>query len=425
MRIFGQSWRQLIANFLMALLLSVMLWAWAQVEQHPTERRTYRVQLEVRNVPEGLLVLNREVLEQYVSITLLAPQDVIRTLSPTEVLHAWVDLAGLTEGEHEVPVNVKADDPFIRILSYEPQTVTVVLEAFARKKVPVLVAIRGVSETSRHRSFKVTPSMVTVEGPAHIVRQVVAAQAIVWVEDDPHTLIKKVSVTPVDRNNEPVSGVSVIPSEVEVRISSLVNSRNAAVRVVLKGQPARGYHIAQVQVEPAIVTLYAHDKEVLDQIDFVETEPIRIDGVSGDISKRVPLQVPEGVLFVEPATVQVNISIEPLFTTLTLSDVPIKLKGVASGLRATVEPDRVDLLLNGPVPGIEKLDPQADIEVVVDVTNLSVGEYTLEPQVWIKEDLGITVVQITPPSVKVTLTLEATPTPTPTPTSTPAASPTP
>ncbi|NPA07227.1 MAG: hypothetical protein GXO54_07515 [Chloroflexi bacterium] len=424
MRIFGQeqTWRQIIANFLMAALLATMLWTWAQFEQNPNERRVYHVSLEARNLDPDMLLLNPQVLDKGVMVTILAPQSVLRAPLPDDALEAWVDLAGLPPGRHTVPVHVVSHHRLVRILRYDPQAVEVELDRLLVREVPVRPRFESALVAAfRDYEIRVTPSSVRASGPARDVRRVAEAQAPLQITDD-HALPERVTLVPVDTQGNPVPNVELTPAHARILLEkSPGRYREVPIRVVLKGQPAPGYHIAQVMVDPPLVTLYDPTGEIIDDVMFVETEPVNINGASGPVTNKVPLQIPEGLEAVDTTEARVEVVIEPFVANRFFDAVPVRVEGLAQGLVAEVQPQYVSLQINGPEPKLNELNPATDIQVVVDVTNLSVGEYTLEPQVRLHEDFSVA--QMTPPTVKVVLRLEATPTPTPTPTQTPTATP--
>ncbi len=413
MRIFGheQTWHQAVVNFLVALLLATMLWTWAQFEQDPNERRVYHLSLDVRNLPTDMLLLNPDVLEKGVMVTILAPQSVLRTRLPEDALQAWIDLADLPPGQHTVPVHVISTHTLVRVLHYTPQTVTVDLDQYQVRDVPVRLRIESApTDALRNYEIRITPQQARVSGPARAVRRVVAAQASVQLADG-QTVPSRAKLLPVDTQGNPVPQVDLTPSYAQLSMEATPGRyREVPIRVVLKGQPARGYHIAQVMVKPPLVTLYDPTGQHIEDIMFVETEPINIDGASGPVTNKVALQIPEGLQAVDITEALVEVAIEPLVSTLKLDGIPVHVKGLAQGLTATVQPQTIALLISGPAPVLSGLDPQADIQVVVDVTNLSVGTYTLEPQIQLPEEL--TVVQIIPPTIQVALQLDVTPTPT-------------
>jgi YbbR domain-containing protein len=83
----------------------------------------------------------------------------------------------------------------------------------------------------------------------------------------------------------------------------------------------------------------------------------------------------------------------------------------------------VDVILSGPLSILDGMNP-GDIRVVVDLKDLDLGTYQLEPQVDVLPD-RVQVEAILPASVEVTIIVAPTPTPTGMPTPTSVATPQP
>ena len=88
---------------------------------------------------------------------------------------------------------------------------------------------------------------------------------------------------------------------------------------------------------------------------------------------------------------------------------PVEIQGLAPGLTATVAPEEVEVILNGPLPVLEELRPE-DVRVLVDLFGLNAGRYSLEPQVVVTPQ-GVVVGAVLPATVQVEISLPVTPTP--------------
>jgi YbbR domain-containing protein len=148
----------------------------------------------------------------------------------------------------------------------------------------------------------------------------------------------------------------------------------------------------------------------------VDTRPLDLQDAKEDISTRLALDLPDGVTLIGPQTVQVQVSITPIQNSIKLSNLPIKVIGIAEGLTANTFPDSVVVIISGPVPVLETLTAQ-DVTVTVDVTGLGVGDYQLEPRV--DPPSNVSFDSILPGTVEVVLSIPGTATPTPFPTQKP------
>jgi YbbR domain-containing protein len=122
-------------------------------------------------------------------------------------------------------------------------------------------------------------------------------------------------------------------------------------------------------------------------------------------------------------TVYVQIEIIPIEDSRQVSFRQVEVVGLSPGLSAQLSPTTVDVILAGPLPVLNSLQP-SDVHVRIDLTGLTVGTYKLTPTIIVVEQ-GVTVQSILPGTVEVTITKETATTPMPTPTPTPTSTPTP
>jgi len=415
-----RSWKQHIINFITALSLAVLIWIWAELESDPNETRTYPqpIPLEVRGQAEDLVVVNT--LPSGVVLTLRAPRSVWEEDLRAESIEAWIDLSGLGVGTHQVPVHVAVHAKPVQIISYRPQQVEVVLSRLMQRTMPIYVEVVGEPAVGYEAQRpQIWPAEVTLIGPEEAVQRVQRVEARVNIQGVRETVRQHVALQALDDQGLTVDNVRITPATVlvTVPIERLGGFRDVVVRVVLEGQPAAGYRITNVAVHPPVVTVFSQDPKLVQDLSFVETEPITLDGATESLERLVPLRLPEGVSVVGDDRVRVEIEIEPLETSVTLN-LPVEVVGLAPGMQATIAPETVDVLLVGPAPVLENLDPRGNVRVVVDVSNLDVGTYTLKPQVEVLLE-DVRVGSVLPMTVEVTIEPQPAITPTPTATASP------
>jgi YbbR domain-containing protein len=216
------------------------------------------------------------------------------------------------------------------------------------------------------------------------------------------------SVTPLNAEGQVVPRVTADPAVVHVvvPVEQWPGRKEVAVRVNLVGQPAAGYRLSSVRVNPSTVVLLGN-ADVLTQVPgFVETEPVSLEGATGEIQQRVQVIVPEGVTILEGTAVDVTASITPIEGGTTVQQRPV-VQGLGPGLDASVALDTVDVILSGPLPFLEALGAD-DVFVIVDLTGLLPGNHIVTPRVVVPT--GIQAVSVLPETVEVVITSMVTPT---------------
>ena len=149
----------------------------------------------------------------------------------------------------------------------------------------------------------------TVSGPESVVRLVTAAEARVVVQPSGIDVDQTVDLLAVDVRGEVQSPVNVEPSNVHVKISvgSGLKTKSLPVNPMVTGNPADGFEVQSVTVTPPIVSIEG-DADALAALAKVDTAPISMSGASANLSRTVPLALPDGVTSVTGDAVTVTIN---------------------------------------------------------------------------------------------------------------------
>jgi YbbR domain-containing protein len=407
-----------IRTFLLALVLGLSVWVSAVSAADPNEVHSYPnpIPLQVIGQDPSLLIISD--LPSTVDVSLRAPRSVWESLTAREgSVKASLDLTGLSAGEHTVAVQITVAKRPYQIILANPTTVTVDLESLDTQKFPLVLSLTGqpaAGYQAGDASMELTE--VAVSGPASLVKQVARTRVVVNLDGIRESIDESLQIQVVDSQNKPLKGLNINPESVrvDIPISQLGGFRDVAVKVIVEGQQAAGYRIENISVFPPVVTVYAENPELVNALPgVVETQPLDLKDRREDVSTRLSLDLPDNITIIGSKTVQVQVSISPIQTSLTLSDQPISIIGLSEGLSAQVFPQAVDVIISGPAPVLDALTSK-DITVSVDCKGLGVGDYQLEPKVDPSVD-NVLVESILPSTVEVVIALPATPTPTPRP----------
>ena len=411
-----------IRTFLLALALGISVWVSAVTSADPDEVRIYpnAIPLEIVGKDSSLIITSET--PSNVEVTLRAPRSVWELLNTQEdSVQATLDLSGLSEGEHLVPVQLRVLVRPYQLVLKDPELVPVTLEPVATGTFPLELSLTGIPAIGyKTGDVTIDPAEIVISGPKSIVDQV--SRALIPINLDGIRENIEQSTTPqiLDENNNVVRGLTVTPDNVRVSVpvSQQGGFRDVAVKVVVTGQIAAGYRLENISVFPPVVTVFASDPELVNSLPgIVETQPLDLQGANEDITTRLALSLPENVTLVGGQTVQVTVGISPIQTSLTLSNQEIRVIGLSEGLAVQVFPQTVDVIISGPLPVLDALTPQ-DVIVTVDVTGLELGSHQITPQVDVLVD-NVLVESILPGTIEVVLSPPVTPTITPFPTQKP------
>jgi len=409
-----------LRTLLLALVLGFAVWMSAVTDADPDETPSpLTVPLEIIGQDPSLVITND--IPSSVEVSLRAPRSVWEQLTTQEnAVRAILDLSTFSAGEHPLPIQILISVRPVQIVFANPTTVTVDLEPLAVQTLPVSLSLSG-QPAIGYQAGKVTiePTEVIISGPQSLVDQVARARVFINLDDVRESIEQAMEIEIVDEKNMPLEGITINPESVHINIplSQQGGFRDVAVKVVVRGQVAAGYRLENISVFPPVITVFAEDPELVSALPgVVDTQPLELQDAKQDITTRLTLNLPENVTIVgtEGAqTVQVQVAISPIQTSVTLPNLPIKLIGLPDALAAQISPGTVDVIISGPLPVLEVLTPQ-DITVTVDVTGLDVGIHQLTPKLETLVE-NVSGESILPGTVEVILSIPPTPTPTVTP----------
>jgi|RhiMetdeSRZDD1v2_1073273.scaffolds.fasta_scaffold73496_3 YbbR domain-containing protein len=407
-----------IRTFLLALVLGLSVWVSAVSEADPNEIHAYPNPIPLQVIGQDPALVVTSDLPSTVEVSLRAPRSVWELLTArADSVKASLDLTGLSAGKHTVAVQITVAMRPYQIILANPTTVTVDLESFDTQTFPLVLSLTGqpaAGYQAGDASMDLTE--VAVSGPASLVKQVARTRVVVNLDGIRESIDESLQIQVVDDQNKSLKGLTINPEavRVDIPISQQGGFRDVAVKVIVEGQQAAGYRIENISVFPPVVTVFAEDPELVNALPgVVETQPLDLQDRHEDVSTRLSLDLPDNITIIGSKTVQVQVSISPIQTSLTLSNQPINIIGLSEGLTAQVFPQSVDVIISGPVPVLDALTSK-DITLSVDCKGLDAGVYQLEPKVSPLVD-NVLVESILPSTVEVVIALPATPTPTPRP----------
>ena len=403
-----------LRTFLLAFALALAVWVSAVSSADPDQTSQFPnpIRIEFIGQDPGLVTMGD--IPQSVELTLRAPKSVWEKLTGQEdAVRVVADLTGLAAGSHTVRVQVQIGVQPVRVLSATPETFDLFLEPLVTRTLPIELSVLGDPATG-YRSGDVTldPLNVLVSGPESIVNRVAHVTATLDLTGARLGVNTSIRLTAADAQGAALTGLSLHPESVQVTLPvvQLGGYRDLAVKVVTYGRPASGYRLTSISPTPAVVTVFSEDPALINALPgYLETSALDLSGASADIEKRLALILPPGVSVVGDPTVLVQISISPIQSSLTLTNRTIVTSNLGNGLQVRIAPERVDVILTGPLPALNALS-LTDLRVVLDLKGLGPGTYHLTPQVELSIQ-GIVVESILPGTVEVVISYNTTPTP--------------
>lgn len=369
--------------FLVTVILTLAIWSYVIEQTNPTERPLIdSIPLDVVGVPPDMTLMTTPPATVAAEVRTTAE---IRPGLRGEHFQATVSVAELEPGIHDVPVNVETGVRLVQVIDVEPETIRLELARFVTETIPVTVnlpdrqAVSAAYEiTGRPRA---TPGEVQVTGPAPLVEQVAQVLATISATNATTTIREIRPLQALDEQGNQVEGVALEPSQVQVTVvvSRRQNARDVGVRAVTAGAPPEGYWLSGLSVSPAAVTLRG-DPALLDQINgFVNTEPVDVSEVRGQLNIQTPLDLPPGTTAIDSTGTPIHVVTVHVQTSVRSGDLlltkAVEVYGAPEGATVSVEPRQIDVLLSGPLPALNEIRANLElVQLMVDVSDLAPGE---------------------------------------------------
>ena len=396
-----------LPTFLFAFVLAVAVWAIAVVSNNPSEEKAYPSPITVEVIGQAPDMVLTSSLPSSVSVTLRAPTSIWTSLTQEKApVRAIVDLSGLGEGQHTVPIQIEVGIKPAEVVSYNPRSVDIELESLATAQFDINV----VNTTNAAIGYQAgTPELsqtsATVSGAASLVSSVAEVRAALDLQQATTDVNEVVALQAYDQNGQVVKNLTITPEKITIiePIAQLGGFRNVVVKLTTAGQPATGYRLTSITVNPPTVTVYSTDPKMVDALPgYVNTESINLSGLKDDLNQQIGLILPAGVTVVGDPSVNVQVSIAAIENSLAVNSVPVHATGLADGLQATISPATADVIISGPLVTLSTITV-SDLQVLIDLTGMQTGRHTIEPTTSLNNpDLNIESIQ--PTTFEITIT---------------------
>jgi len=184
----------------------------------------------------------------------------------------------------------------------------------------------------------------------------------------------------------------------------LVFERSGSKRVPVvpsvEGQPAAGYAVDKISVEPAEVDVLGPESALRD-LKQATTEPVSLDGATMSVRETVTIGVPNSAARLRiPRQGRVFVEITPVRTERMFASVPVRMQNLRAGLRADASPSNIAVTVRGDDEVLKTLSIDA-VRATVDLAGMGPGSYTLPVRVAPSSSFAVS--RLDPVQVRITI----------------------
>ncbi len=325
---------------LLSLFFAIILWLYIAGGENPIVENFIDISLTQINLSEGLVIKE---FPANVSVGIRGPKNIINNLSSNQI-NGIVNFSEISkEGIYKLKVEVEPPKK-TQITRVIPSEIKVEVEKVLTKEVEVEYSLIGVPEKgySLTDEPQFNPSMVKIIGAQSVldnIKQIICAIDISGIKED---LSRKLKVKAVDVNGNEVKEVKIEPDMVEVSISLTRGypEKQLTVKPKIIGKPAPGYYISEILSSPDEIKIFGNYSKISD-IEFLETIPIDVNGITKTLSVKVPPALEEGLNIVdgEVELIEVTIQVKEVIIQKILKNILVLPQNLSPFVSCEIKPE--------------------------------------------------------------------------------------
>ena len=311
----SRNWKLKVVCFFIAFVT----WVGVVYAGNPPETRLISVPVPQSAIPSQFVLVHPV---QDVAVRIGGDENTLASLDTATALSVTVRWSSVTHtGTYAIPMTVINNDPAIELIE-PPTTVTIDVDAFESKSVPVTIVITNPPPVGYQSGVEqVSPSSVVIEGPA---RELAGIQARITVDLNTQkaNFQADLRVLAYDAKGVRLNDVGINHTNVSVSIaiSADVTQRLVAIIPRTEGTASAGHYLAGITVSPLTIEVTG-PQDLLNGLDSVSTSPVFLNGIFGTNTQSVSLILPPGVT-AAAGKVNVTIVIAAIPTPPTPSPTP-------------------------------------------------------------------------------------------------------
>lgn len=395
-----------------ALAFAFILWSFVIAEQNPPREKIFRdipvtftatEDMKMKNLTSSIPL--SEVLSS-ATVTIQARAQDLDRITPG-MISVSVDLSTVNDvGEYTLPVQATTTTSLGSVVNISPSQVSLKIQEVVTQEVPVEVQYVGDKKDWLYYGEPVVSEQtVQVTGSRDNLKDVAKAVCYINIQDMEASSKETHPVVLKDKQDKEIpaaffTGIPSIIVEVPIYPKKEVKIDQEAIVKNVTGV-APGYEVASVSLSSDTVNI-AGKLEDINQIESIMLAPIVLEDATGNTIVTAKPLLPEGVVAVIPDEIQVQLTIAQPKIEKTYDAMDLSIKNLGQGLRATLEPEAIDVKVSGVQSALDAL--RADnLNPFVDLNGLLEGVHNVEVKFENLPDLGV---EVTPNVQTVTVTIK-------------------
>ena len=300
-----------LSLFLLAFLIACTFWLATISSQQNIKTFEEAISVTFFNIPEGLHA-------QSESPKIEIKIDSLKEKNPqinTENFQAFIDLSEAEAGSKIFSIDVRSQDPNIRIVSYSPSQTEVTLESIQQKYFPIEIEELGeVSVNYEVEDLSTTLRSALIKAGQTTLNNIVAIKARIEFQGEENSFSRLIKLQAFDANDNPLPYVDITPksTEIKAQLTQVKEEKIVGVKLPIVGKlGVEDMFVSSISYSPQTTTIQAK-KFILENIQHIQAEELDLSSItkSGAYSKEILPELNTEITGEE--TIKVIIELSPL-----------------------------------------------------------------------------------------------------------------
>jgi len=384
---------------ILALAMAIVLWFYISSEYNITAERYFDIEIRPINLAENLSIKS---IRDKISVGIDGPKNILENLSSQKIV-GTVDLRNIEEpGKYQLEANViiPKNTNVTRII---PNEVTVEVEEILEQEFQIEYNLIGLPERgySLEDEPDIIPREVTIIGPDTLLKQIEQARIDIDISAIRENINTEEIITVYDRNGKEINDLLIKPNivSVSIKVGEGYPEKTLSIKPRIIGKPAPEYYISKIEANPNFLNVYGNYSKI-DKLDFLETIPIDVNGITKTLTVKIPPIIGEGIYISDEqeSLIEVQIHVMEKEEERIFQNISIIKKDASPFVSYQLNPETVDVKVSGKYSDIKNIT-EDDVKAFVNLLDTEIVQVKVEVEL----PSGITLLQLVPEEVRVSI----------------------
>ncbi len=396
-----QSIKRWITNNLdikiLALLMALILWFYISSQYNVMVEKYYEIEITPVNLDNSLSI--KEIREK-VTTGIKGPQNIVENITANKI-SGTVDLQSVLEpGEYIIGVDILTPKS-TQITKIIPESIPITVEKIVSQVYVVEYNLIGLPKKgySLENEPEIVPKEILITASESVHKMINLVKVDIDISDISENTEREEKVTVYTKDNAVLDSLNLKPDKVAVSIYVRKGYPEEILEVKPRiiGKPAPGFYISKIEATPNSLKIFGEYTRIIN-IDYLETIPIDVNGVSKTLTVKVTPLLAEGIYLAEnqETLVEVQIQVDEKEEEKMFEDITVKPRNASPFIDYQLTPETVQVIVTGKHSILEGLKKE-DIKAFVNLGDIELETVKVE----LEAILGVSMVTTIPEKVVV------------------------